>query len=299
MFSKNKGKKMKTLKEETTYRIFYVARNNKNVIGNAAFKKYYFTGEFDKSKLNIDVLNGKSFSSPIVSAYQPNAKAWTRLSSFAAFLGKHNSGLDKNSPAPKDLLALFLGVSTPNGKTLSLFESESLVNEALHNADATCYVEVTTKTSSTYRVTNIESSTVKCYNFADWYKYYWKISDKYALARKTFAGKSYANTIKAELPVDHFASVERFLNIKNSADTVNVKANVNDSKDISVKNSQAPSIKNTKWETVETDTVKRALTLASRFVPNLSFDKFDVHPKNQEQYAIIEISGKKYALLKI
>ena len=53
------------------------------------------------------------------------------------------------------------------------------------------------------------------------------------------------------------------------------------------------------WGVPTKTTIKRALEQSSKFVPNLKFVDFGEHPKTQETFAIIEISGKRYALLEI
>ena len=53
------------------------------------------------------------------------------------------------------------------------------------------------------------------------------------------------------------------------------------------------------WDIPTKTTVERALRLAEKFVPNMTFEKLKDHPKNGETYAHIIISGENYALLKL
>ena len=51
------------------------------------------------------------------------------------------------------------------------------------------------------------------------------------------------------------------------------------------------------WDIPTKNTVKRALDQSSKFVPNLKFEGFSEHPKTGESFGVVEISGKRYALL--
>ena len=53
------------------------------------------------------------------------------------------------------------------------------------------------------------------------------------------------------------------------------------------------------WDVPTKTTVERALTLASKFVPNLKLERLKEHPKTGETFAHIVISGENYALLKL
>ena len=51
------------------------------------------------------------------------------------------------------------------------------------------------------------------------------------------------------------------------------------------------------WDIPTKNTIKRALDQSSKFVPNLKFEGFSEHPKTGESFGVVEISGKRYALL--
>ena len=53
------------------------------------------------------------------------------------------------------------------------------------------------------------------------------------------------------------------------------------------------------WDVPTKNTIKRALDQSAKFVPNLKFQGFSEHPKTGESYGIVEISGKRFALLEL
>ena len=53
------------------------------------------------------------------------------------------------------------------------------------------------------------------------------------------------------------------------------------------------------WDVPTKNTIKRALDQSAKFVPNMKFQGFSEHPKTGESYGIVEISGKRYALLEL
>ena len=53
------------------------------------------------------------------------------------------------------------------------------------------------------------------------------------------------------------------------------------------------------WDVPTKTTIKRALDQSAKFVPNMKFQGFSEHPKTGESYGIVEISGKRYALLEL
>ncbi len=53
------------------------------------------------------------------------------------------------------------------------------------------------------------------------------------------------------------------------------------------------------WDVPTKNTIKRALDQSAKFVPNVKFQGFSEHPKTGESYGIVEISGKRYALLEL
>ena len=112
-----------------------------------------------------------------------------------------------------------------------------------------------------------------------WYEEYWRKSEKFAAARKS--------------------SLSLSKNAKTLIDSALPKTSAVPLSPYAVNTNNQKSFANSDWSQNEKQVVQRALTLAARFVPNIAFQKFDVHPKNSETYAVIEISGTKYALLKI
>lgn len=53
------------------------------------------------------------------------------------------------------------------------------------------------------------------------------------------------------------------------------------------------------WDVPTKTTIKRALEQSSKFVPNLKFINFGEHARTGESFAVVEISGKSYALLEL
>ena len=114
--------------------------------------------------------------------------------------------------------------------------------------------------------------------FKQWYSKYFNTSEKFRAARKAEAQTVKGSDTKTDI-------------------TNHVSAGSN-----SVAHSTphpAVTNKSKKWDVSTKATVKRALEQSSKFVPNLKFGEFGEHPKTQETFAIIEISGKRYALLEI
>lgn len=284
------------LKTDVTYRICYATSQANNLTKKANI--YYFTGDFDKGVFFKFSDLDKKYR-PLVSTDFSNAKSWNRLSSFAQFLAKyaHSYTGCQDQPMPNSLYEKFVGNS--GGKVLACIDHHGKQNILA----IAVFIEVTTHTTSKHRVNNIDKTEVSYFKFDEWYKHYWSNSEKFNKIRK----QQYGNK-KFAAPINYANYIYGLNSTKNSTtnvDLTNPSASpvMTHAKDVVTIQMNAgaslASLQASKWDNVESETVKRALTLASRFVPNLSFGGFENHPKNKEQYAIIEISGKKYALLKL
>ena len=111
--------------------------------------------------------------------------------------------------------------------------------------------------------------------FALWYDQYFNTSEKFRAARK--AEKSALTKTPDPKPV----------NAKPLSDAQRLTAE--------------PVVVNKPkgWDVPTKTTIKRALDQSAKFVPNLKFQGFSEHPKTGESYGIVEISGKRYALLEL
>lgn len=276
------------LKTDVTYRICYATSQANNLAKKANI--YYFTGDFDKGVFFKFSDLDKKYR-PLVSTDFSNAKSWNRLSSFAQFLAKyaHSYTGCQDQPMPNSLYEKFVGNS--GGKVLACIDHHGKQNILA----AEIFVEVTKHTTSKHRVNNIDKTEVSYFKFDEWYKHYWSNSEKFNKIRK----QKYGNK-KFATPIDYANYIRSLDNTSANFTNPSTAPVLTHTKDaVTVQMDFAKAIPINKWDNVESETVKRALTLASRFVPNLSFGGFENHPKNKEQYAIIEISGKKYALLKL
>lgn len=120
--------------------------------------------------------------------------------------------------------------------------------------------------------------------FKVWYDQYFNTSEKFRVARKK--EKELAKQpILAKTPDPKIAIKTRTVNGSDAADRLTAEPVV-------VK-------KPIGWDIPTKTTVERALTLASRFVPNLKLERLKEHPKTGETFAHIVISGENYALLKL
>lgn len=120
--------------------------------------------------------------------------------------------------------------------------------------------------------------------FKVWYDQYFNTSEKFRAARKK--EKELAKQpILAKTPDPKIAIKTRTVNGSDAADRLTAEPVV-------VK-------KPIGWDIPTKTTVERALTLASRFVPNLKLERLKEHPKTGETFAHIVISGENYALLKL
>jgi hypothetical protein len=280
------------IKTDVTYRICYIASPVNNLTKKVSI--YYFTGDFDKKVFFLHSDMDKKYR-PLVSTDSNKAKSWNRLSSFAQFLAKyaHSYTGCQDQPMPNSLYEKFIGNS--GGKVLTCEDTNSVQNIFA----AEVFIEVTTHTTSKHRVNNIDKIEVSYFKFDEWYKHYWSNSEKFSKIRsQKYGGKKFSAPINCANYIYSLNSVKvpaTNANLTNPSTTPVLTC----TKDAVTAQIDVKSLPASKWENAETETVKRALTLASRFVPNLSFGGFENHPKNKEQYAIIEISGKKYALLKL
>ena len=120
--------------------------------------------------------------------------------------------------------------------------------------------------------------------FKEWYNKYFETSEKFRPARKK--EKELAKQpILAKTPDPKIAIKTRTVNGSDAAARLTAEPVV-------VK-------KPIGWDIPTKTTVERALTLASRFVPNLKLERLKEHPKTGETFAHIVISGENYALLKL
>lgn len=120
--------------------------------------------------------------------------------------------------------------------------------------------------------------------FIEWYQKYYNTSEKFRAARK--AEKEAAKApILAKTPDPKIVVKTRTVN--GSADAARLLA-----EPVVVR-------KPVGWDIPTKTTVERALTLASKFVPNLKLERLKEHPKTGETFAHIVISGENYALLKL
>lgn len=111
--------------------------------------------------------------------------------------------------------------------------------------------------------------------FAVWYDQYFNTSEKFRAARK--AEKSTLTTTPDPKPT--------------------VSKPLSDAQRLTAE----PVVVNKPkgWDVPTKTTIKRALDQSAKFVPNMKFQGFSEHPKTGESYGIVEISGKRYALLEL
>ena len=112
--------------------------------------------------------------------------------------------------------------------------------------------------------------------FALWYDNYFNTSEKFRAARKAEKISALTKTPDPKQPGSAYLTDAQRL----TAQPVVVN-------------------KPKSWDVPTKNTVKRALEQSSKFVPNLKFNGFSEHPKTGESYGIVEISGKRYALLEL